>query len=134
VEYFFGIALGIAAGAFLTASGFERDRSAYPLMSLVVASYYDLFAVMGGSSALFIEIGVSVGFAVAAVIGFKTNLWIVVAALVGHGLLDWHHDQLIDHAGVPTWWPMFCLSFDAAAGAYLAWRLLSKKVETNASF
>jgi Protein of unknown function (DUF3703) len=57
-----------------------------------------------------------------------------VVALVGHGLLDWHHGHLIENSGVPDWWPMFCMSYDIAAGAYLAWRLHSKKiVATNPS-
>jgi hypothetical protein len=132
--YFFGITLAIAVGAFTTVSGFDRDRSVYPLILVVIASYYVLFAVMAGSSALAWEAGALVAFALTATIGFRTNLWIVVVALVGHGVLDWYHDQLIDNAGVPAWWPIFCLSFDAAAGAYLAWRLLSRKIKaTNPS-
>jgi hypothetical protein len=132
--YFVGIALAIAVGVFLTVSGFDRDRSVYPLILVVIASYYGLFAVMGGSSALSWETGVFVAFALTATIGFRVNLWIVVVALAGHGILDWYHDQLIYNAGVQAWWPIFCLSFDAAAGAYLAWRLLSRKIEaTNLS-
>ncbi len=127
--YFVGIALAIAVGVFTTVSGFDRDRSVYPLILVVIASYYGLFAVMGGSSALSWETGVFVAFALTATIGFRTNLWVVVVALVGHGMLDWYHDRLIDNAGVPAWWPIFCLSFDAAAGAYLAWRLLSRKIQ-----
>src|SRR3546814_3731283 len=84
---------------------------------------------MGDSHALLFDVGAFVVFALVATIGFKTNLWIVVFALAGHGLFDWNHHQLIVNAGVPAWWPIFCLSFDAAAAAYLAWRLLSRKIE-----
>jgi hypothetical protein len=131
MEYFVGVALALGVGIFTTFAGFDRDRSLYPVILLVVASYYDLFAVMGGGSALGWETGVFAVFLLASVIGFRTSLWIVVVALVGHGLLDLFHGQLIANPGVPAWWPMFCLSYDAAAGVYLAWRLLSKKIEAS---
>jgi hypothetical protein len=59
-------------------------------------------------------------FIVAAVAGFKTSLWIVAAALVGHGVFDFVHASLIANPGVPVWWPPFCSSYDVVAGAYLA--------------
>ncbi|MDZ4865724.1 MAG: DUF3703 domain-containing protein [Alphaproteobacteria bacterium] len=136
MEYFVGVALALGVGLFTTVAGFDRDRSLYPVILIVVASYYDLFAVMDGGSALGWETGIFAGFLVAAIVGFRSNLWIVVVALVGHGFLDLMHSRLIANPGVPAWWPMFCLSYDAAAGAYLAWRLLSKKIDAtnNSSF
>ena len=133
MEYFVGVAVALGVGLFTTVAGLDRDRSLYPVILIVIASYYDLFAVIGGA-ALRSETLVFAAFALAAVIGFRTNLWIVVVALVGHGLFDWYHGQLIENAGVPAWWPMWCLSYDVAAGAYLAWRLLTEKIDaTNAS-
>ena len=131
MEYLVGVALALGVGLFTTVAGFDRDRSLYPVVLLVIASYYDLFAIMGGGAALGWETGIFAAFALAATIGFRTNLWIVVVALIGHGLLDWHHGHLIDNTGVPAWWPMFCMSYDVAAGAYLAWRLLSGKIEAT---
>ena len=129
MEYLVGVALALGVGVATTLAGFDRDRSLYPAILVVVASYYDLFAVMNGGAALGWETGVTFAFALAATIGFRTNLWIVVVALAGHGLLDSIHGQLIGNAGVPAWWPMFCLSYDVMAAAYLAWRLLSGKIE-----
>lgn len=131
MEYLFGVALALCVGLFTTVAGFDRDRSLYPVILVVVASYYDLFAIMGGGAALGWELGASAAFILTAVAGFKTNLWVVAVALVGHGLLDWHHGRLIENAGVPDWWPMFCMSYDIAAGAYLAWRLHSKKIDAT---
>jgi Protein of unknown function (DUF3703) len=134
MEYFVGVALALGAGLFTTVAGFDRDRSLYPAILIVIASYYDLFAVMGGGAALVLETGAFAVFFGAAVIGFRTSLWVVVVALVGHGLFDWYHGQWIENAGVPAWWPTWCLSYDVAAGAYLAWRLLSGKIDaTNPS-
>jgi Protein of unknown function (DUF3703) len=131
MEYSVGVALALGAGLFTSVAGLDRDRALYPVILIVIASYYDLFAVMGGSAALGWETGVFAVFLLAAVVGFRTNLWIVVVALVGHGLFDLVHGRLIANPGVPAWWPMFCLSYDAAAGAYLAWRLLCKKIEAS---
>lgn len=129
MEYIVGVGLALGVGLFTTVAGFDRDRSLYAVILLVISSYYGLFAIMGGGSALNSEIGIFAAFALAATVGLRTNLWIVAVALVGHGLLDWYHSELIENSRVPTWWPMFCLSFDAAAGAYLAWRLYSGKID-----
>lgn len=129
MAYLVGVALALGVGLFTTVAGFDRDRSLYPVVLVVIASYYALFAIMGGGVALGWETGVFTVFALASTIGFRINLWIVAVALVGHGLLDWHHGHLIENSGVPAWWPMFCLSYDVTAGAYLAWRILSGNIE-----
>lgn len=49
MEYFVGIALAISVGFLDTFVGFDRDRSFYPTIMAVIASYYALFAAMGGS-------------------------------------------------------------------------------------
>jgi len=59
-----------------------------------------------------------------SVLGFRTSLWWVVAGLIGHGLYDIFHPAIFMNPGVPVWWPMFCMAYDVAAGAFLAWRLL----------
>jgi hypothetical protein len=133
MAFLVGIILALTVGLFTSVAGLDRDRSLYPVVVLVVASYYCLFAIIGGGAALALETGLFAVFAIAATVGFRINLWIVVAALAGHGLLDWHHHRLVENAGVPDWWPMFCLSYDVAAGAYLAWRLLSGKIKATAS-
>jgi len=121
MEFFIGLALALGVVVFARVAGLDRDRSFYPVLLVVIASYYDLFAVLGGSGeALAIETLVLALFVFLAVIGFKINLWAVVGALVGHGTLDFFHGDLIANPGVPAWWPTFCLTFDLAAGAYLA--------------
>lgn len=119
-----GIALALAVALFARGIGLDRGRAFYPTVLAVVASYYDLFAVMSGSMhALYFELLATTVFLVAVVAGFRRNLWIVVAALVAHGLFDCVHGSIIADPGVPTWWPMFCLSYDVTAAAWLAWLL-----------
>jgi hypothetical protein len=60
---------------------------------------------------------------IAAVAGFRLSAWIVVAGLAAHGVFDGFHGYLIENAGVPVWWPAFCLSYDVGAAAILAWLL-----------
>jgi hypothetical protein len=121
-----GLALAISQGARLV--GFDRDRSFYPVVACVVASYYGLFAVMGGSPQDALpEFLVIAGFLALAVCGFKISLWFVVVALAGHGLMDFFHSRLITNPGVPGWWPAFCGSYDVTAALYLAVLLRSSR-------
>ena len=113
------IALTVSAGARLVR--LDRDRAFYPTVLMVVGSYYVLFAAMARSPrSILVEcIGLAV-FIAAAILGFKFNLWVVAAGLVGHGVFDFFHAGLIANPGVPAWWPSFCLSYDVVAGAFLA--------------
>jgi hypothetical protein len=119
-----GVVLSLAVAVFARTAGFDRDRAFYPTVVIVVALYYVLFAAMSGSvQTVLIESIVMMGFAIAAVIGFKSSSWIVVAALAGHGVLDTVHGNLIENAGVPVWWPAFCSAYDLGAAVWLAWLL-----------
>jgi hypothetical protein len=116
-----GASLALAVGFLATWIGFDRDRAFYPAVTIVVASYYVLFAVMGGSpQSLLTECAVMAAFLVASLVGFKRTPWLIVAALAGHGVLDFVHPHLIDNPGVPRWWPGFCLAYDVVAAGYLA--------------
>jgi hypothetical protein len=102
-------------------------------VTIVVAAYYVLFAVMGATTqTLVIEMLAGAVFIVAAVSGFKWSLWIVVVALAAHGIFDSTHDRFIANAGVPAWWPGFCLMFDITAAAYLAWMLNRGRIRAGA--
>jgi hypothetical protein len=128
-----GAAAGVVAAvlSFLLGrlAGFDRDRAFYPTLLIVVASYYVLFAAMGGSArTLAAESAVMAVFSAAAIAGFRWRLWIAAAGLVGHGLFDMLvHGHMIENAGMPAWWPAFCAAYDVAAGLFLAWLLVKKK-------
>lgn len=127
-----GILLALAVGAFATTLGLDRDRAFYPTVTIVVAAYYVLFAVMGASNdVLVMEIFIAAAFVAAAASGFKWSLWIVVIALAAHGTFDLVHGAFIDNPGVPAWWPGFCLGYDLTAAGYLAWLLKSGRPEVS---
>lgn len=121
MEYAVGALLALATAALARLAGFDRERSLYPVMMIVIASYYCLFAAMAGSaSALGADAAVALLFAAAAVIGFRASLWLVAAALAAHGAMDLVHSHLVANPGVPRWWPGFCSAFDLTAAACLA--------------
>jgi hypothetical protein len=121
MEYLIGVVLAAVVCVFAMLAGFDRDRVFYPTVLCAIATYYILFAVMGRSAAaLTIESVVATTFLALAVMGFKKSLWLVVAALAGHGIFDFFHHLFIQNPGVPVWWPGFCLSFDVLAGGFLA--------------
>ena len=125
MEYLIGLMLSLAVAGFAAIVGFDRERAFYPTVLIVIASYYVLFAAMGGSRhTLAIETVVAGGFFVLAVAGFKTNFWFIVAALIGHGVFDFVHRFFIDNPGVPQWWSGFCLAFDVLLGVFVAVRLI----------
>ncbi|HEV2612933.1 MAG TPA: hypothetical protein VGU61_21920 [Noviherbaspirillum sp.] len=132
MDYLIGISLAVAACGVAALVGFDRERGFYPIMLIVISTYYVLFAVTGGDSeALLDESLIAVAFVGAAVTGFRSSLWIVVAALAGHGIFDFAHHQFVRNDGVPVWWPGFCLGFDIVAALCLG-ALLLKRSELDA--
>jgi hypothetical protein len=80
---------------------------------MVIASYYVLFAAMSDSvQTVFFESVLMTVFVIAAVVGFKSSLRVVVAGLAGHGVFDALHGNVLKNSGVPVWWPAFCLAYD----------------------
>jgi hypothetical protein len=127
MEYMIGLGLATGVCGFAALSGFDRDRVFYPMLVTVIASYYILFAAMGSSTPTLVEESLIAGaFFALAVAGFRKNLWLIVAALAGHGVFDFFHHLFIPNPGVPAWWPGFCLAFDVLAGGFLAMLLMRR--------
>ncbi|HYV85420.1 MAG TPA: hypothetical protein VFB49_05880 [Patescibacteria group bacterium] len=129
---FVGVALALLIGLFASVVGLDRDRAFYPTLMIVIAFYYALFALMGGSlkalAAESVPIAVFVG---ASIAGFKGSLWLVAAALAAHGVFDLVHARMITNPGVPAWWPPFCFAYDVVAAGYLAWLLRRSRIRAQ---
>lgn len=125
MEYAIGPLLGAVIAMGTAALGFNRDRSFYPTVLIVVASYYVLFACISGSLRTLafeaIPMAVFVGL---AVVGYKRSAWLVAGGLIGHAIFDSFHHHLVENTGMPVWWPGFCLSIDYTLGAFLVYYLL----------
>lgn len=128
-----GVLLAVAVGLFATGVGLDRDRAFYPVVMIVIAALYSLYAVLGGSTqALVLELLIGAVFIAVAVAGFRSSLWLVAAALAAHGIFDLAHGALFINPGVPAFWPEFCLAYDVAAAAYLAWLLKRQRIRAAA--
>jgi hypothetical protein len=124
LPYTVGIVLSLGVAWFARWVGFDRDRAFYPAVLIVIASYYVLFAAMIGSGeTVLLESIVMTLFVIAAVAGFKGTPWITVGALAAHGVQDALHGHIVANAGVPAWWPAWCLAYDVGAAGALAWLL-----------
>ena len=133
MPYVIGIALSVAVAIFARYVGLDRDRAFYPTVMIVISLYYVLFAVMSGSvQTVVIESMVMTVFVAAAVAGFKSSPWIVAAALAGHGAFDAVHGLVIENAGMPVWWPAWCLAYDVGAAACLGWLLRREPTASDA--
>ena len=121
MEYIVGVVLALVMSSLATFAGFDRHRVLYPFATIMIASYYCLFAIMGGTvRALWQEALVASLFTVVALVSFNTSLWLTVAALAGHGAMDLIHYHIVSNSGVPQWWPGFCASVDITLAMYLA--------------
>ena len=127
-----GVLLALTVGLLGTTAGLDRDRAYYPVVTIVIASYYALFAAIGASTqVLVLESLAGALFVIAALAGFRRSLWIAALALAAHGVFDFVHAEVIPNPGVPDWWPAFCLAFDVTAGACLAWLLATGRVRAG---
>jgi hypothetical protein len=132
MEYAVGSALALVVLGGLTLLGFDRDRAFYPTVTIVVATYYILFAALTGSATIMLaELAAAAVFVLLAVIGFKKSQWLLVVALAGHGAFDLVHHLLIDNPGVPAFWSGFCMAFDVVAAAYLAVLLVRRRQQPD---
>jgi hypothetical protein len=129
MEYLIGMFLSLAVVALAATMGMDRDRAFYPTVLIVVASYYVLFAAMGGSGrTIVVEIVVASGFLLFAIVGYKISLWLVAIGLVGHGVFDIFHHLVIENPGMPHWWPGFCMACDVVLGGFLMVLLWRRRV------
>jgi hypothetical protein len=128
VELLIGVLL--AAGTVVSAklTGFDKERSFFPVLLMVIATYYILFAAMSGSPAPVLpEVLWAALFIAVSKVAYKRSLWLVVAGLLAHGVFDFVHGSMIDNRGVPAFWPSFCAGFDIVLAGYLGSLLVSRK-------
>jgi hypothetical protein len=115
-----GLLLAIAIAALAKFTRFDQDRSFYATVLVIIASYYVLFAVLGGSSrALAWELVIAAAFSTIAIFGALFLPILVGIGIIAHGLFDLVHDSIIENSGVPFWWPIFCGSVDVLLGVWV---------------
>ena len=135
MEYVVGIISALMLAVFARVSGFEKDRSFYPTVLIVIGFLYVLFAAIDGrASVLLIEGAFALLFSSVAMLGFRNGCWIVGAGIAAHGVFDFLHQFFLVNTGVPIFWPGFCASIDILAGIYIVFYAGRKRIvnETEA--
>ncbi len=133
MEFAIGVVAATAVGLFGTVVGFDKERGFYPVVLIVIAALYLLFAAMAGSGETLVAEAIpAIVFMAMATLGFRKTPWLVVAGLALHGVFDFFHHALIANPGVPVWWPGWCLAYDVVAAAYLAAVICVRKAPPSA--
>lgn len=130
MPYLVGFGLAVVVACFARFVGLDRGRAFYSTLVIIVATYYGLFAIMGGSGAALAQEMVGIGgFVVLGVLSLRRSLWFAAAGLFAHGVFDYFHGHLITNPGLPEWWPAFCMTYDVVAAVVLAWLLRSGRLK-----
>ncbi len=121
MEIAFGALVASIIALFGVITKFDSERPYYPMVLIVIALFYGLFAAVGGvSDGIWIEVIAIMIFIGLAIAGFRKSLWFVCVGLIAHGIFDLLHADLVNNGGVPEWWPVFCATVDVLLGALVA--------------
>ena len=127
--YVVGALIAVAVAALGRVTHFDRDRSFYSTILVIIASYYILFAILGDSpTALVGETAIATIFWVVAVFGALRFPLLVGIGIAGHGVFDLVHHGIIQNPGLPPWWPAFCMSVDILLGLWVIGLLRSRRI------
>jgi len=102
MEYLAGAILAIVIGFLARLTHFDKDKSFYPTVLIVIALLYVLFAkISNDTAALLQESFAALLFLVIAIIGFKYSVWLIVIGLLAHGIFNLIHERFIFNSGIP---------------------------------
>ncbi|QFU07213.1 hypothetical protein PARPLA_01268 [Rhodobacteraceae bacterium THAF1] len=115
-----GIGLGGATVALMAIGRVMNQRGTWATAMVAIASFYVVFAIQSGNTLeIVVHTGLAAGFAALAIIGARTSSWLLVAALLGHGIFDVFAGSVIANPA-PDWWGPFCLGIDVLLALALA--------------
>lgn len=121
-----GATLGIILAIFARLTKFDRDRSYYAVVLIVIATYYVLFACIA-NEAIVAEIFVASLFSILATLGGLRWQILLGIGICLHGVFDFMHGYIISNPGVPIWWPAFCGSIDIVLGLWVIFLVVTKR-------
>jgi len=122
-----GISLAVLLAILSRVTKFDKDRSYFATLLIIIATYYVLFAFMS-SEALITEIVIASVFSVVALAGALRWPILLGIGILLHGVFDYYHGHSINNSGVPEWWPAFCAGFDIVFGIWVIYLIQIKKV------
>jgi len=118
-----GIAFGLFQAFSPVAFFWLEPVVVWSLSVVLIASVYIGFAVADGRpTVVAVEVIVASAFVIMAAVAIKSWPWLIVIALVGHGIKDTWQERT--HFVTNTrWWPPFCLVVDFVAAAIIAFEM-----------
>lgn len=122
-----GISLAVLLAILSRVTKFDKDRSYFATLLIIIATYYVLFAFMS-SEALITEIVIASVFSVVALAGALRWPILLGIGILLHGVFDYYHGHFINNSGVPEWWQAFCAGFDIVFGIWVIYLIQIKKV------
>lgn len=121
-----GAALAVILAIFARLTKFDRDRSYYAVVLIVIATYYVLFACIA-NEAIVAELFVAAIFSILAILGGLRWQILLGIGIFLHGVFDLMHGYIINNPGVPIWWPAFCASIDIVLGLWVIFLVVTKR-------
>lgn len=121
-----GAVLAVILAGFARLTNFDRDRSYYAVVLIVIATYYVLFACMA-NEAIVTEIFAASIFLLLAILGGLRWQILLGIGIFLHGVFDLMHGYIISNPGVPIWWPAFCASIDIVLGLWVVFLVVIRR-------
>ena len=121
-----GAVLAVILAIFGRLTNFDRDRSYYAVVLIVIAPYYGLFACIA-NEAIVAEIFVASIFSILATLGGLRWQILLGIGISLHGVFDLMHGYIINNPGVPIWWPAFCASIDIVLGLWVIFLVVTRR-------
>lgn len=125
--FFIGVALAVVSILTMHWCRVAYERGTWASAMVAIASFYIVFSI-DQSIGEVQTISIALLFAILAILGARFNMWLVVVALIGHGVFD-AVVHLIFPDPSPEWWGPFCLSIDIMLGLWLAFLLVQKRIK-----
>lgn len=126
IAFSIGVVMAITLAIFAQVTKFDRDRSFFATLLIVIATYYILFSLISFEAVL-TEIVIASVFSLMAIAGAIRWPILIGLGILAHGIFDFTHMHLINNSGVPEWWPAFCGGFDIIFGGWVLYLVKFKK-------
>jgi hypothetical protein len=120
-----GVAIGILQAFSPVGLWWLDGALVWAISVVIIAAIYIGFAVADGRPRVIaVEVAVATAFVVISAIAVTVSPWLVVIALVGHGIKDlWQYRTRF--VANTRWWPPFCAVVDAVAATLIAVLLIA---------
>ena len=129
VVFFIGVVLGVIAITVMHWCRVAYERGTWAATMVAIAAFYMVFSIehsLGETQ----HIVIALLFSLLAILGARFNTWLIVVALIGHGVFD-AFVHLVFPDPSPEWWGPFCISVDIILGLWLAVLLVTKRIKVS---